>query len=91
MKKTNDRKVMAVLTAAAVISGSVLAGGITGYHQSDTVFEEFNAKSHLEKERAKQNKNFWNLMRIAADVTAVCAGYASGLLIQEAFNIGKKH
>ena len=90
MKKTNDRKVMAVLTAVAVISGSVLAGGITGYHQSDAVFEEINAKSDLEKERAKQHKNFWNMMRMTADVTAVCAGYASGLLIKDAFNLGKK-
>ena len=39
MKKTNDRKVTAVLTAVAVISGSALAGGITGYHQSDCIRE----------------------------------------------------
>ena len=90
MKKTNDRKVMAVLTAVAVISGSALSGGIAGYHQSDAVFEELNARSDLEKERAKQHKNFWNMMRMTADVTAVCAGYASGLLIKDAFNLGKK-
>ena len=90
MKKTNDRKVMAVLTAVAVISGSALAGGITGYHQSDAVFEELNAKTDIEKERAKQNKNFWNMMRMTADVTAVCAGYAVGLLVKDAFGLGKK-
>ena len=90
MKKTNDRKVMAVLTEVAVISGSALAGGITGYHQSDATFEELNAKSDLEKERAKQHKNFWNMMRMTADVTAVCAGYAVGLLIKDAFGLGNK-
>ena len=90
MKKTNDRKVMEVLTAMAVISGSALAGGITGYHQSDAVFEELNARSDLEKERAKQHKNFWNMMRMTADITAVCAGYAAGLLIKDAFGLGKK-
>ena len=90
MKKTNDRKVMAVLTAVAVISGSALAGGIAGYHQSDAVFEELNARSDLEKERAKQHKNFWNAMRIAADLTAVCSGYAAGILVKDAFGLGKK-
>lgn len=90
MKKTNDRKVMAVLTAVAVISGSALAGGITGYHQSDAVYEYLNAESDLEKTRARQHKNFWNAMRITADVTAVCAGYAAGLLVKNAFGLGKK-
>ena len=90
MKKINDKQVMAICTCAAVITGSAVMGGITGYHQSDAVFEEINAKSDLEKERAKQHKNFWNMMRMTADVTAVCAGYASGLLIKDAFNLGKK-
>ena len=90
MKKINDKQVMAICTGVAVIMGAALAGGITGYHQSDAVFEELNARSDLEKERAKQHKNFWNMMRMTADVTAVCAGYASGLLIKDAFNLGKK-
>lgn len=89
--KTTDKKVMAVTTSIAVLAGSMLAGGITGYHQSDAIREYLNAESDLEKTSARQHKNFWNAMRIAADVTAVCAGYASGLLIKEAFNIGKKH
>lgn len=89
--KSTDKKIMAVTTSIAVLAGSMLAGGITGYHQSDAIREYLNAESDLEKTRARQRKNFWNAMRIAADVTAVCAGYASGLLIKEAFNIGKKH
>lgn len=90
MKKINDKQVMAILTAVAVISGSALAGGITGYHQSDAVYEYLNAESDLEKERAKQHKNFWNMMRMTADIAAVCAGYAAGLLVKDAFNLGKK-
>ena len=90
MKKINDKQVMAVLTAVAVISGSALAGGITGYHQSDAVYEYLNAESDLEKERAKQQKNFWNMMSMTVDITAVCAGYAAGLLIKDAFGLGKK-
>ena len=90
MKKTNDRKVMAVLTAMAVISGSALAGGITGTHQSDAIREYLNAKDDDSIRIAKQRHRFWSMMRIAADLTAVCAGYASGLLIKDAFNLGKK-
>ena len=89
--KSADKKVMSVMVAVSVLGGSMLAGGITGYHQSDAIREYLDAESDLEKTRARQHKNFWNLMRIAADVTAVCAGYASGLLIKEAFSIGKKH
>ena len=87
--KSADKKVMSVMVAVSVLGGSMLAGGITGYHQSDAIREYLDAESDLEKTRARQHKNFWNLMRIAADVTAVCAGYASGLLIKEAFSIGK--
>lgn len=90
MKKINDKQVMAICTGVAVIMGAALAGGITGYHQSDAVYEYLNAESDLEKERAKQHKNFWNMMRIAADVTAVCSGYAAGLLVKDAFGLGKK-
>lgn len=90
MKKISNKHVMAICTGVAVITGSAVMGGITGYHQSDAVFEELNAKSDLEKERAKQHKNFWNMMRMTADITAVCAGYAVWLLIKNAFGLGKK-
>ena len=87
--KSADKKVMSVMVAVSVLGGSMLAGGITGYHQSDAIREYLDAESDLEKTRARQHKNFWNLMRIAADVTAVCAGYAAGILVKDAFNIGK--
>lgn len=90
MKKINDKQVMSICTSVAVITGAAVMGGITGYHQSDATFEELNAKSDLEKERAKQHKNFWNAMRIAVDLTAVCAGYSAGLLVKDAFGLGKK-
>ena len=87
--KSADKKVMSVMVAVSVLGGSMLAGGITGYHQSDAIREYLDAESDLEKTRARQHKNFWNLMRIAADVAAACGGYAAGLLIKDAFNIGK--
>ena len=87
--KSTDKKVMAVTTSIAVLTGSVLAGGITGYHQSEAVREYINAESNLEENRARQHENFWNTMRIAAHVAAACGGYAACLLIKDAFNIGK--
>ena len=89
MKKINDKQVMAICTSVAVLTGSMLAGGIIGYHQSEANREYINAESNLEENRALQHKNFWNTMRIVAHVAEVCGGYAAGLLIKDAFNIGK--
>lgn len=87
--KSTDKKVMAVTTSIAVFTGSILAGGIAGYHQSEATREYINAESNLEENRARQHENFWNTMRIAVRVAAACGGYAAGLLIKDAFNIGK--
>lgn len=89
--KTNDKKVMAVCTGIAVISGAAVMGGVTGYHQSDAIREYLNAKNDDEVRNAKQHHRFWSTMRIAADIAAVCGGYAAGLLIKDAFNLGKKN
>ena len=87
--KSADKKVMSVMVAVSVLGGSMLAGGITGYHQSDAIREYLNAKDDDSIRIAKQRHRFWSMMRIAADITAVCAGYASGILIKDAFNLGK--
>ena len=89
MKKINDKQVMAICASVTVLTGSMLAGGIAGYHQSEATREYINAESNLEENRARQHGNFWNLMRIIAGITSACAGYAAGLLIKDAFNIGK--
>ena len=88
--KSTDKKVMAVTTSIAVLTGSMLSGGITGYHQSEATREYINAESNREENRARQHENFWNLMRIIAGITSACAGYAAGLLIKDAFGLGKK-
>ena len=88
--KSSDKKIVAVTTSIAVLAGSMLAGGITGYHSSEATREYINAKNDDEVRNAEQHRRFWNTMRIVADITAVCAGYASGLLIKDAFGIGKK-
>ena len=90
--KNTDKKIMSVTAAIAVLSASVLTGGITGYHLGEAEVEEFNAKSGTEEEkRAKQQVNFWRAMRITSDIMAGTAGYACGILIKDAFNLGKKH
>lgn len=89
--KSTDKKFMAVTTSIAVLAGSVLMGGLTGFHSTEATREYLNAKSDDEVKAAEQHRRFWNVMRIAADITAACAGYASGLLIKDAFNLGKKH
>lgn len=88
--KSTDKKIVAVTTSIAVLAGSMLAGGVTGYHSSEANREYLYAKTNEEVRNAKQHRRFWNAMRVAADITAVCAGYASGLLIKDAFGLGKK-
>ena len=90
--KAMDKKVMSITTAVAVLSASLLTGGITGYHLGEAGVKEFNAESGSEEEKhAKQEVNFWRAMRIASHVMAGTAGYAAGVLIKDAFNLGKKH
>lgn len=90
--KAMDKKVMSITAAVAVLSASVLTGGITGYHLGEAEVEKFNAKSGSnEEKRAKQQVNFWRAMRITSDIMAGTAGYAAGVLIKDAFNLGKKH
>ena len=90
--KAMDKKVMSITTAVAVLSASILTGGITGYHLGEAAIKEFNAESGSEeKKHANHEVNFWRAMRIASDVMAVTAGYAAGVLIKDAFNLGKKH
>ena len=81
MKKTNDRKIMAVCTGVAFLSASFLAGGITGSHSAGASKAYINAKSDEEVRNAEQSRKFWNGMRVAADIAAACGGYAVGLLI----------
>ena len=88
--KSSDKKVMSILTAVAVISGSALAGGITGAHSAEATKEYLCAKNDEEVKAAEQNRRFWNAMHISADVVAVCGGYAAGLLVKDAFGLGKK-
>ena len=90
--KAMDKKVMSITTAVAALSASILTGGITGYHLGEAAIKEFNAESGSEEEKhANHEVNFWRAMRIASDVMAVTAGYAAGVLINDAFNLGKKH
>lgn len=90
MKKTNDKKALAVCAEVAILSGAMLAGGIVGNHQSEANYMEITAETDLEKKRAKQNQNFWKVMEIITDVMAFAAGMAGGFLIKDAFNLGKK-
>lgn len=90
--KAMDKKVMSITTAVALLSASILTGGITGYHLGEAEVKEFNAESGSEEEKhAKHEVNFWRAMRVVSYAMAGTAGYAAGVLIKDAFNLGKKH
>ena len=90
--KAMDKKVMSITTAVAALSASILTGGITGYHLGEAEVKEFNTESGSEEEKnAKHEVNFWRAMRIASVAMASTAGYVAGVLIKDAFNLGKKH
>lgn len=88
--KTNDKKIMAVCTGVAVITGAAVMGGVTGTRSNEAMSEYINAKTDEERQVARKNHLFWGMMRIAADIAAACGGYAAGLLIKDAFDLGGK-
>ncbi len=90
MLNSVDKKIASVTAAVAIVSGAMLAGGITGFHETEALREELNAETDLQKENAKQHRNFWKAMTITANVMAAAAGMAGGYLIKDAFGLGKK-
>lgn len=88
--KSADKKVMSVMVAVSVLGGSAIMGAITSAHSTEAIKACLDAKTDEEVMVAKKNHRFWGYMSLVADITAVCAGCAAGLLVTDAFNLGKK-
>ena len=87
--KSTDKKIMAVYAGIAVVTGAAVMGGVTGTLSNEAMSKYINAKTDDERKAARKNHLFWGMMRIATDVAAACGGYAAGILIKDAFNLGK--